>query len=354
MNGAYRHKPLLRIEDLVVEFPVTQRRKVHAVSGISLDIREVETVGLVGESGCGKSSLARAIMQIPPPISGRVILDGVDLTNIRGRRLRELRGCFQMVFQDPLASLNPVKSVGESVELPLRATGQEKIRSVHLMAREAFSSVGLDPDQHYTRKPAELSGGQCQRVCIARALLSRPKLLVCDEPVSALDVSIQAQIINLLRDLKESRGLSMLFISHDLAVVKNISDRVAVMYLGRLCEVAPCSDFFHTPAHPYSRTLIAAVPRPDPQRPGGVRTMLAGELPSAIQPPSGCRFRTRCPRVQPLCAQVQPELEEIGPGHMVACHFPIIEATSGNGGMNDENRAGKLYGTDDSLQPRVP
>jgi peptide/nickel transport system ATP-binding protein len=322
MSGSSERKYLLQIEDLVVEFPAARGYKVHAVSGVSLGIGAGETLGLVGESGCGKSSLARAIMQTPPPFSGKVLLDGVDLTKIRGRALRELRGIFQMVFQDPLASLNPVRTVGASVELPLRAAGLDKQFDVQQLAYEAFASVGLDPEQHYDRKPAQFSGGQCQRLCIARALISRPKLLVCDEPVSSLDVSIQAQIINLLRDLKESRALSMLFISHDLAVVKNISDRVAVMYLGRLCEVAPCAGFFHAPAHPYSSALIAAVPRPDPRQPGGVST-ISGELPSAINPPTGCRFRTRCPRAQSLCAEVQPELGEIAVGHQVACHFPL-------------------------------
>jgi peptide/nickel transport system ATP-binding protein len=324
MSGNSEQKYLLQIEDLVVEFPAAQGRTVHAVAGVSLDIGAGETVGLVGESGCGKSSLARAIMQIPPPKSGRVLLEGVDLAGVRGKGLRELRSRFQMVFQDPSASLNPVRTVGESVALPLRAAGAEKHVDVHASAREALAAVGLDPEQYFNRKPAALSGGQCQRVCIARALISSPKLLVCDEPVSSLDVSIQAQIINLLRDLKESLGLSLLFISHDLAVVKNISDRVAVMYLGRLCEVAPCAGFFRAPLHPYSNALIAAVPRPDPRQPGGVST-ISGELPSAISPPSGCRFRTRCPQAQQLCAEVQPELRQIGPGHQVACHFPQKE-----------------------------
>lgn len=327
MTGSNQHLPLLRIENLVVEFPAAGRRKVHAVSGVTFEILQGETLGLVGESGCGKSSLARAIMQTPPPTSGRVILQGVDLTNIRGKALREQRSNFQMVFQDPLASLNPVKRVGDSVELPLRSAGGKERTALRVAAREALVTVGLDPDQYYIRKPAQLSGGQCQRVCIARALTSNPRLLVCDEPVSALDVSVQALIINLLRDLKESQGLSMLFISHDLAVVKNISDRVAVMYLGQLCEVAPCVDFFNSPAHPYSRSLIQAVPKPDPHQPGGVSTMLAGELPSALNPPSGCRFRTRCPRAESLCSAEQPELMEITTGHWVACHFPL----SGNG-----------------------
>lgn len=323
MNGSGNPTPMLRIENLVVEFPAAQHRTIHAVSGVSFDIGAGETLGLVGESGCGKSSLARAIMQCPSPTFGRVLLDGVDLTTTLGRVLREQRSRFQMVFQDPVASLNPVKSVGKSVELPLRAMGVEK-HALYQLAREAFTSVGLDPDQHYSRKPSGLSGGQCQRVCIARALISNPQFLVCDEPVSSLDVSIQAQIINLLRDIVENRGLSMMFISHDLAVVKNISDRVAVMYLGRLCEVAPCADFFNAPAHPYSHALLASVPYPDPQRPCGTGNMLAGELPSAINPPSGCRFRTRCPRVQDRCVMEQPELMEIAKGHSVACHFPLI------------------------------
>ena len=323
MSGRNGQGPLLRVEDLVVEFPAAGHRKVHAVSGVSFAIGSGETLGLVGESGCGKSSLARAIMQVPPPTSGRVLLDGADLASIHGRELRELRGSFQMVFQDPRASLNPVRSVGESVELPLRAAGLEKHIDVRKLAREAFATVGLDPEQYFTCKPAQLSGGQCQRVCIARALISRPELLVCDEPVSSLDVSVQAQIINLLRELKGSHSLSLLFISHDLAVVKNISDRVAVMYLGRLCEVAACADFFHAPLHPYSSALIAAVPRPDPRQPGGVSAM-SGELPSAMNPPSGCRFRTRCPRARQLCAELQPELRENRPGHLVACLFPLL------------------------------
>jgi peptide/nickel transport system ATP-binding protein len=329
MNSSGKPTALLRIENLVVEFPTTQHRTVHAVSGVSFDIKAGETVGFVGESGCGKSSLARAIMQSPPPTSGNVLLDGVDLATLRGRELREQRSRFQMVFQDPVASLNPVKSVGESVELPLRAMGVEK-HALRKLAREAFTSVGLDPDQYYSRKPSGLSGGQCQRVCIARALISNPQFLVCDEPVSSLDVSIQAQIINLLHDLKEKRGLSMLFISHDLAVVKNISDRVAVMYLGRLCEIAPCTDFFNAPAHPYSHALLASVPHPDPRRQCSTGTMLAGELPSAINPPSGCRFRTRCPKARALCSIEQPELREFRTGHNVACHFP-----NNQGGMSD-------------------
>ncbi|NJD90115.1 MAG: ABC transporter ATP-binding protein [Geobacter sp.] len=313
---------LLTVENLVVEFPAAQGGKIHALSGVSFDIKNGETLGLVGESGCGKSSLARAIMQIPPPVSGRIFLGGEELTGISGKKLRELRSSFQMVFQDPMASLNPVRTIGSSVELPLRAAELDRQFDVRQLADEALVSVGLDPEQYFSCKPAALSGGQCQRVCIARALIGKPKLLICDEPVSSLDVSVQAQILNLLHDLKAARGLAMLFISHDLAVVRNISDRVAVMYLGRLCEVAPFSEIFQSPAHPYTRALIEAVPRPDPWQPGGRNTM-CGELPSALTPPTGCRFRTRCPRAEDLCAAVQPELMEISTGRHVACHFPL-------------------------------
>jgi peptide/nickel transport system ATP-binding protein len=315
--------PLLRIEELVVEFPAARHRKVHAVSGVSLDIRQGETLGLVGESGCGKSSLARAIMQIPPPVSGRVLLDGVDLTKLRGRELKEVRGRFQMIFQDPVSSLNPSRSVGESIAAPLLAmggvTGAERMRRT----REMMTAVGLDPERHYGRRPRQLSGGQCQRAGIARSLVTGPRLLVCDEPVSSLDVSVQAQILNLLRDIRESFGLSMLFIAHDLAVVKNICDRVSVMYLGRICEVAPCESLYASPAHPYTRALLDAVPRPVPGALIPDSGMLPGELPSPLDPPCGCRFRIRCPRAQERCAAERPELREIADGHFVACHYPL-------------------------------
>ena len=320
---ADREIPLLRIEEIVVEFPAAGGLTVHAVSGVSLDIRHNETLGLVGESGCGKSSLARAIMQIPPPSSGRVLLDGVDLAAIHGGQLKEMRRRFQMIFQDPVSSLNPSRSVGESIAAPLLSQGGvdkgERVRRT----REMMTAVGLDPDRHYGSRPRQLSGGQCQRAGIARALITGPDLLVCDEPVSSLDVSVQAQILNLLRDIRESYGLAMLFIAHDLAVVKNICDRVAVMYLGRLCEVAPCEELYDAPAHPYTRALLDAVPRPDPGRPMPDSGLLPGELPSAITPPSGCRFRSRCPRAQARCALELPELREIVKGRSVACHYPV-------------------------------
>ena len=321
-------KPLLRIEEIVVEFPATRRRKVQAVSGVSLEIRQGETLGLVGESGCGKSSLARAIMQIPPPVSGRVLLGGVDLTTLHGKGLKDLRRRFQMIFQDPVSSLNPSRSVGESIAAPLTAMGgmakggMDKVERTR-RTREMMMAVGLDPERYYGSRPRQLSGGQCQRAGIARALITGPQLLVCDEPVSSLDVSVQAQILNLLRDIKESYGLAMLFIAHDLAVVKNICDRVAVMYLGRICEVAPCENLYATPAHPYTRALLNAVPRPDPGCPIPDSGMLPGELPSPLNPPGGCRFRTRCPRAQARCSEVQPELREMVKGHFVACHYPL-------------------------------
>ncbi len=316
-------EPPLAVEDLAVEFPAGRGRKVHAVSGVSFELARGETLGVVGESGCGKSSLARAVMQLPGPTSGRVILEGNDLTSLPAREVRALRGRFQMIFQDPVSSLNPSRTVGESIAEPLRALGgigpDERTRR----AREMMRLVGLDPERQYGRRPHQLSGGQCQRAGIARALVTGPHLLVCDEPVSSLDVSVQAQILNLLRDIKSSYGLSMLFIAHDLAVVKNISDRVAVMYLGRLCEVAPCENLYASPAHPYTAALLAAIPRPDPGHSIPDIGMLPGELPSPLHPPSGCRFRTRCPRAGDRCITEQPELRETAPGHRAACHFPL-------------------------------
>jgi peptide/nickel transport system ATP-binding protein len=316
--------PLLRVENLVVEFPACRGRMVQAVSGVSFDLGRGETLGLVGESGCGKSSLARAVMQLSGPTSGRVILDGCDLAALTPHALRPLRHLFQMIFQDPISSLNPCRSVGESIAAPLLSMGGMDKAERTLRTREMMTAVGLDPEQHYGRRPHQLSGGQCQRVGIARALMTGPQLLVCDEPVSSLDVSVQAQMLNLLRDIRDSYGLAMLFISHDLAVVKNICDRVAVMYLGRLCEIAPCENLYANPAHPYTRSLLAAVPRPDPRYPLPDIGLLPGELPSPLNPPGGCRFRTRCPRADDICAAVQPEMREIESNHNVACHHPYL------------------------------
>jgi peptide/nickel transport system ATP-binding protein len=312
---------LLRVEHLVVEFPAGRNRRVHAVSDVSFDVLPGETLGLVGESGCGKSTTGRAVMQLPPPTDGSVVFDGTELTSLRGDGLRRMRPRMQMIFQDPISSLNPRRKVGEIVAEPIAIWGGD--RSV---VPKVLEEVGLDYATAADRRPHEFSGGQCQRISIARALVMDPKLLICDEPVSALDVSVQAQILNLLEDMKARYGLTMVFIAHDLAVVKNISDRVAVMYLGKLCEVAPSDELYRAPTHPYTAALLASIPVPNPEvRPGmaGSRS-LSTELPSPIDPPSGCRFRTRCPRAQPRCAEEEPVMRPVkAEDHWVACHFPL-------------------------------
>ncbi len=316
--------PLLVADDIVVEHGGRGGAVVHAVSGVSLHLDAGETLGIVGESGCGKSSLGRALLQLPPPTSGTVRLEGVELTALDRRALRRVRSRLQMIFQDPLSSLNPRRRAHELVAEPI-AIAQGRVRPADLdRVRTTFEAVGLDPAQVWDRHPAELSGGQCQRLCIARALVAGPAVLVCDEPVSALDVSVQAQILNLLEDVKAANGLSLLFVAHDLAVVRNISDRVMVMYLGRTCEVAPAADLFARPLHPYTEVLIASIPDPDPDHVLGYPAALRarGEPPSPIDPPSGCRFRTRCPRADERCAAEVPELVEHRPGHWAACHHP--------------------------------
>ncbi len=312
---------LLQVEDLVVEFR-SGKRRVHAVSGVSFEIHEGETLGLVGESGCGKSTTGRAIVQVEVPTSGSVRFDGTELTKLSKKELRKVRTRIQMIFQDPISSLNPRRRIQDIVAEPLAIWGRGTKEERAVKVRAALESVGIDPDTAGDRRPGEFSGGQCQRISIARALMSEPKLLICDEPVSALDVSIQAQILNLLADLKASFGLTMVFIAHDLAVVKNVSDRVAVMYLGKLCEITGADQLYRAPAHPYTEALLASIPDPDPDQ-GVVTKALTGELPSPLDPPSGCRFRTRCPHAQAVCAEVEPPLEEIAPGHQVACHFPL-------------------------------
>jgi peptide/nickel transport system ATP-binding protein len=314
----------LRAENLVVEFPVgSTGLVVHAVTDVSIDVKKGETLGLVGESGCGKSTTGRALMQLPRPTSGAVIYNGQDLTELRGDDLRQVRPDMQMIFQDPISSLNPRRKVGDIVGEPLkiwkRGTAEEQRQKVY----ETLEAVGLDPEAAVGRRPHQFSGGQCQRICIARSLVLDPKLIICDEPVSALDVSVQAQILNLLEDMKARYGLTLVFIAHDLAVVKNISDRIAVMYLGKLCEVAPPDDLYHKPAHPYTAALLSSIPVPDPKVRPREGDTLAGELPSPLAPPSGCRFRTRCPKAQDMCAQVEPKMRQVGLGHYVACHFPL-------------------------------
>jgi peptide/nickel transport system ATP-binding protein len=315
---------LLRVEDLVVEFPAGAGRKVHAVSGISIDIKQGETLGLVGESGCGKSTTGKAILQLPPPTEGKVLFDGTDLARLKGKELRKVRTKLQMIFQDPISSLNPRRKVEDIVAEGLRIwkIGDEESRKRKV--DEALETVGLDPDLAKGRRPHQFSGGQCQRISIARAVVTDPGLIICDEPVSALDVSVQAQILNLLEDMKARYQLTLIFIAHDLAVVKNVSDRVAVMYLGKLCEVAPPDQLYEQPAHPYTAALLDAIPVPDPEvRPHEEET-LEGDLPSPLEPPSGCRFRTRCPRAEELCAQEEPQIREVAAGQYVACHFPLI------------------------------
>lgn len=314
--------PLLRIEDVMVEFPAGRGRRVSAVCGVSLQLARGETLGLVGESGCGKSSLARSVMQLPPPTSGKIFLKETELTALPARELRILRSSFQMIFQDPVSSLNPFRCVGESIEEPLRSA-RTGVKQRRMEAWAMMSAVGLDPGHYYGSYPQQLSGGQCQRVSIARALMTKPDLLVCDEPVSSLDVSVQAQILNLLREMRDRFGLGMLFIAHDLTVVRNICHRVAVMYLGVLCEVAPCAELYRAPAHPYTAALLAAVPRPDPLQLPQTPELLSGELPSPLAPPSGCRFRTRCPRSESRCCEIAPGMREVAKGHWVACHFPL-------------------------------
>ena len=282
-----------------------------------------ETLGLVGESGCGKSTTGKAIMQLPRPKSGQVLFDGADMTKLTGDELRETRTRMKMIFQDPISSLNPRRKVEDIIAEGLRiwkiGTEEEQEQKVD----EAMLAVGLDPALQRGRRPHQFSGGQCQRISIARAVVTDPKLIICDEPVSALDVSVQAQILNLLEDMKQRYGLTLIFIAHDLAVVKNVSDRIVVMYLGKICEVGPPDALYKQPAHPYTAGLLASIPVPDPSVKPEERPALAGEIPSPVAPPSGCRFRTRCPKAQDECAAEEPQIREVAPGQFVACHFPL-------------------------------
>jgi peptide/nickel transport system ATP-binding protein len=319
MNG--EAQALLSVEDLVVEYMVNHRT-VHAVSGVSFQVARGETLGLVGESGCGKSSLARAVLRLTESRSGRVIFDGQDLTTLRGEALRRIRSRVQMVFQDPIASLNPRRRIGDIIAEPLVIAGVADRAKRERMVAEVMNAAGLDADAVNARRPHEFSGGQCQRVSIARALVLKPQLLVCDEAVSSLDVSIRAQILNLLEQMKVRYGLTMLFVAHDLAVVKAVSDRVAVMYLGKMCEIADAAELFRAPLHPYTATLLDAIPLADPDAPRS-RSVPIGEPPSPLSPPSGCRFRTRCSRADAVCAREVPAMQVVSAGHLVACHHPL-------------------------------
>jgi peptide/nickel transport system ATP-binding protein len=319
MNG--EAQVLLSVEDLVVEYMV-DHHTVHAVSGVSFQVARGETLGLVGESGCGKSSLARAVLRLTESRSGRVIFDGQDLTTLRGEALRRIRSHVQMVFQDPIASLNPRRRIGDIIAEPLVIAGVADRAKRERMVAEVMNAAGLDADVVSARRPHEFSGGQCQRVSIARALVLKPQLLVCDEAVSSLDVSIRAQILNLLEQMKVRYGLTMLFVAHDLAVVKAVSDRVAVMYLGKMCEIADAAELFRAPLHPYTATLLDAIPLADPDAPRS-RSVPIGEPPSPVSPPSGCRFRTRCSRADAMCAREVPAMRVVSAGHLVACHHPL-------------------------------
>lgn len=312
--------PVLSVRDLVVEYSVRRGGRVQAVSGVSFELRRGETFGLVGESGCGKSSLARAVIRLVEPTAGTVTLEGVDVGAMSRQELRASRGTMQMIFQDPISSLNPRRKIGDIIAEGLDIAGTPSRSERDATVREVMESVGLDFDLTADRYPHEFSGGQCQRVSIGRALSTSPSVVVCDEPVSALDVSVQAQVLNLLEDMKARYGLSLLFIAHDLAVVKKMSDRIGVMYLGKLCEIGATEEIYREPLHPYTRALWNAIPQPGvPQR----TPELSGDLPSPLDPPSGCRFRTRCPLATDLCAQVEPDMVEVAPGRKVACHFPL-------------------------------
>jgi oligopeptide transport system ATP-binding protein len=316
-------KSLLRAENVVKHFPAGLGSTVHAVDGVSFDIREGETLGLVGESGCGKSTLARLVTQLIPVTSGKIFFGDVELTRLRGEKLRQHRRQLQMIFQDPFASLDPRMTVGDIIAEPLDNFRVMRGRKRNARVQELLNIVGLNPNFN-NRYPHEFSGGQRQRIGIARALALNPKLVVCDEAISALDVSIQAQIVNLLEDLQREYKLTYLFIAHDLSVVRHISDRVMVMYLGKIVEIADSTETYSNPKHPYTKALLSAIPVPDPKVQRGRRLVeLTGEIPSPIKPPSGCRFHTRCPiaRVPTPCAEVEPPLEEKLRGHLAACHF---------------------------------
>lgn len=335
---ADNNTPLLKVEHLHKEFPTGSgfmggkfsKKVVSAVNDLSFEIRAGETFGLVGESGCGKSTTGRAIMHLDPPTSGKVYFEGRDISKMNKKELKAMRREMQFIFQDPYASLNPRMTIGEIISEPMVIHGigtpEERIERV----RELLDVVGLNPE-HINRYPHEFSGGQRQRVGIARSFILRPKLIICDEPVSALDVSIQAQVLNLLKDLQKQYGTAYLFIAHDLSVVQHISDRVAVMYLGKMVELSDWKSLYAEPNHPYTQALLSAVPIPDPDvQQNRKRIILAGDPPSPIDPPSGCRFHTRCPIAQAKCSEEAPEFREIGEGHYCACHyaapFPIKES----------------------------
>jgi oligopeptide/dipeptide ABC transporter ATP-binding protein len=323
-------EPLVKVTGAKKYFPITQGiifqrevGRVHAVDGVDLEVQPGETLGIVGETGCGKSTLARLICRLLPVTEGTIEFDGQDITNMKGNQLRQLRREIQMIFQDPYSSLNPRKRVGAIIGDPFEIHGLADGKELKKRVEELMEVVGLNPE-HYNRFPAEFSGGQRQRIGVARALALRPKLVICDEPVSALDVSIQAQVINLLEDLQNEFKLTYIFIAHDLSVVRHVSNRVGVMYLGKVVELADARRLYAEPKHPYTGALLSAIPVPDPdtaeQR---ERVILLGDVPSPIDPPSGCRFHPRCPKAQERCVHEEPPLEPKVSGDLAACHFPL-------------------------------
>ncbi len=340
---------LIQVHDLVKHFPITRgvflQRKVgavQAVDGVSFEVRRGETLGIVGETGCGKRTTARLVMRLLDSTSGELIFDGQDITRVKGSRLKSIRRDMQMIFQDPYSSLNPRKTVGSIIAEPFVIHGMHKGKDERRTAvQQLMETVGLNPE-HYNRYPHEFSGGQRQRIGVARALALKPKLLIADEPVSALDVSIQAQVLNLLRDLQRRFGLTLIFIAHDLSVVRHMCDRVAVMYLGKIVEIASGDSLYTLPRHPYTGALLSAVPVADPNRHGAARKLLTGDVPSPANPPKACRFHTRCPKAQERCSVEEPLLERkegSPPDVFTACHFPLTREEIGEIGLPSPSKS---------------